>query len=537
MEEERLQAMRAATAANDPEQRLSCAMVVNKLYELQMDQLSDLIDEAGELSTFDPRRDDCLDWMRAWTDDAEQRHPEWANYQKALVDSVGRARAEQIANEVATPRMQAIMDRAKEALRKRVRALGGSIEEEAAAEPDAEQAERAAARAHVAAQRQAEQARRESERAKAQLPRASAAEQKAAEREAKRFHEESRLAEVASLNAQLTETYDEIDSILSSTLDVDDFVDLERLRVTAEHPPFARTDLEVPIPPPAPISAPPEPAVVLPEAPKGLNAVFARKKHTEALAAAWEAFRVKHQAWQREVAAIPVRELQQKQVWTTAEQQRLVRLEQARGEYRRECEEREAEAAATNQALDDLIRRLHSGADSAIQEYVWIVLGNSVYPEALSVAHEFEFDAELQELALTVLVSPPDRFPSEKEYKFVKVRDEITANTLPKKDLKDRYANAIYQVALRTLHEVFEADRAGHVNTIALTVATEAADPATGLSKRTPLVAVAADRESFVTFDLSNIVPLATLEHLGASVSKSPYELKGIDESRGVRRR
>ncbi len=94
MEEERLQAMRDATAASNPEQGLSCAMVVNKLYELQLDQFSDLVDEAGELSTFDPRRDDCLDWMRAWTDDAEQRHPEWASYQKpSSIRSVARVRS------------------------------------------------------------------------------------------------------------------------------------------------------------------------------------------------------------------------------------------------------------------------------------------------------------------------------------------------------------------------------------------------------------------------------------------------------------
>lgn len=80
------------------------------------------------------------------------------------------------------------------------------------------QAEREYARANAAAQRQAEQARRQSERAAAQFARASSAEQKAAEREAKRLHEEARLAEVALLDAQLAETYDEIDSILTATL-------------------------------------------------------------------------------------------------------------------------------------------------------------------------------------------------------------------------------------------------------------------------------------------------------------------------------
>jgi len=68
-------------------------------------------------------------------------------------------------------------------------------------------------------------------------------------------------------------------------------------------------------------------------------------------------------------------------------------------------------------------------------------------------------------------------------------------------------------------------------------VATDAKDPATGLNKRTTFVAVAAERESFTAFDLANIVPLATLQHLGASVSKSPYDLVGIDSSPGVRGR
>lgn len=400
------------------------------------------------------------------------------------------------------------------------------------------QAQRAYAREHAAAQRQAEQALRQSERAAAQLARASAAEQKAAEREAKRLHEEARLAEVASLNAQLAETVDEIDSILSATLAVDDFVDLEDLRVAAEHPPFGRADLEVPTPPPAPISAPPEPVLVEPEAPKGLGGVFGgKKKHAEAVAAAQAAFGAAHQAWQVEAAGIPARQLEQMQKRDAAEHQRLVELESARGAYTRDCEARETEAARANQRLDELINGVQSGADAAIQEYVGIVLGNSIYPEVLSVEHDFEFDSELKELALTVLMAPPERLPSEKEYRYVKAKDEITATALPKKDLKARYASAVYQVALRTLHEIFEADRAGQINTIALAVATVANDPATGLNKRTTLVAVAAERESFMAFDLSNIVPVATLQHLGGSVSKSPYDLVGIDQSQGVRGR
>ena len=105
------------------------------------------------------------------------------------------------------------------------------------------------------------------------------------------------------------------------------------------------------------------------------------------------------------------------------------------------------------------------------------------------------------------------------------------------KEKKDRYATAIWQVALRSLHEVFEADRAGKMNSIALTVGVHTVNPATGRPEVITLVGVAADRETFGTFDLSNVVPQATLQHLGAALSKSPFDLTPADTSRSVRTR
>ena len=107
--------------------------------------------------------------------------------------------------------------------------------------------------------------------------------------------------------------------------------------------------------------------------------------------------------------------------------------------------EREAEAATANDPLDDLIAGLETGNDASVQEYVGIVLGNSVYPESFPVEHEFEFDAELKELVLTASVPPPAAVPVEKEYRYVKAKDEITATATPKKDLKERYAEASFR--------------------------------------------------------------------------------------------
>jgi restriction system protein len=162
-------------------------------------------------------------------------------------------------------------------------------------------------------------------------------------------------------------------------------------------------------------------------------------------------------------------------------------------------------------------------------------LSNSVYPDVFPVEHDHAFALASRELTLTVSVPEPSTVPSIKAYRYVKARDEIASTELPVREKKERYANAVWQVAVRSLHEVFEADRAGKVHSIALTVGADTVAPATGLPLTVPLVVVAADRETFNRFDLAKVVPQATLQHLGAALSKSPFDLVPADVSRGIR--
>lgn len=400
------------------------------------------------------------------------------------------------------------------------------------------QAARAEERARAAADREAERTRKAAERAAAAAQRASAAEQKAAEKEAKRLHLEARQAEVEVRNARLAALNEELGSILSATLDVDDFVDLEELRTTPELPPFDRTDLERPTPEVDLIAAPPEPTFEEPAAPSGLGAVFGgKKKHAAAVAEARAVFEAEHARWEREVAAVPEKQLRQQQEWDAKEQRRLELLAEAQADHQQRCDAVLAAAAEDNARLDALIAGVAIGEPNAVQEYVGIVLGNSVYVEVLNVEHDFEFDPVTRELALTVLIAPPDALPEDKAYRYVKSSDEVVATPLSKKDLKTRYASVVHQVAVRSLHEVFEADRAGVVRTIALEVATETFDPATGLERRISFVRVGVDRQTFASFRLDNVMPLATLEHLGAAISKNPYELVALPDGPAVGRR
>jgi restriction system protein len=406
----------------------------------------------------------------------------------------------------------------------------------------AQQAERrrrqqvaAAMRAQAAAQREMERARVSFERAAAAAERAGAAERAEAQRVAARMRIEARTAEAAAMNAGLAQLYGDIDNLLASTLDVDDFVDLESLKVTAvEHPPFTPGPIGSPVPPLPPLVYPPPPVYQEPAAPTGLFG-GGRRKHEEAVAQARAGHEAAYRAWHEQCARMHAAYTADFERRRQAEHDRLIRLGAAEESYREQCRQREAEAAKHNQRIAQFINELAFDVESAIQDYIGVVLANSVYPDGFPVGYDYRFDIGTRELTLDAIVPAPDRVPVVKEYRYVKATDAITPSTLPVKQQKDRYAGAVWQVAVRTLHEVFEADRAGKIRSVALTVSTRTVAPATGRPEAVPLVIVAADRDTFLTFDLAHVVPPATLEHLGAALSRSPFDLAPADSSAGVR--
>ncbi|MFM9888482.1 MAG: hypothetical protein ACKVQT_36115 [Burkholderiales bacterium] len=398
-----------------------------------------------------------------------------------------------------------------------------------------ERAERGAVRNHVAAIRHTEDAKKAAARAETQLAKAADAERKLLEKEAREAHFAAMEAEVLERNGKLEQIYEEVDSLLASTLEVDDYVDLNSLRVVVSHAQFDRTDLEVPTPPPTQIPDPSEPVLVLPEPPIGFARFFGKRKHAEAVANAQRAHERALMEWGAACRDVLARRQKAEQLLVRNEVRRREALRSERERYAKECAAREYEADDRNRTLDELITNLGYGTADAIQEYVSIVLSNSVYPDHFQVAHEFEFDPATAELRLRVLVPGPGEISEIKSFKYSKATDEIASTSLSQKECRDRYAGAIHQVALRSFHEVLESDRRGLIKTISLEVGTNTIDPATGQRTYVVFVVAAAERESFLAFELSAVVPALALGRLGAAISRNPYSLVAAERS-GVRR-
>jgi restriction system protein len=263
-----------------------------------------------------------------------------------------------------------------------------------------ERAKRAAVREHNEAVRDSDRKRKEAERRLRDAEHDRVRDSRSAEAERKRLEHEASEAHVAAMEAEaeartfkVAEVYTEIDSLLAAALKVDDYVDLETLRVVVKHPPFNRPELEAPAPAPDSIPDPPKPIFVAPDPPKGFAKLFGKTRHAEALAKAQQAHELALSKWRAHHDQVTACRTAALTTYADAEARRVVVLETERARYAKECTAREAEAAERNSQLDELIANLGYGTVMAVQEYVSIVLSNSVYPEHFAVTHEFEFEA------------------------------------------------------------------------------------------------------------------------------------------------
>lgn len=358
------------------------------------------------------------------------------------------------------------------------------------------QAQRNAARARQAEVRANLAAQRNAERARAAYLRSVAADA----RERQRLYQESRAADVAASNEGLEAAISALEKILADTLRVDDYVDFESLKQPVVMPLWQRTDLERPL-------VAPQLAQFMPVPPTGLSKITGKAKYEQAVAAA-------HATFQHHSAQ-----------YAAAEQQRLHALAQAQAEYSMQVERARSEAARQHTEIDAFRAEFSAGEPDAVVSYFDLVLQRSVYPESFPQKFKLAYVPESKQLVVEYQLPGVGVVPAVKLYRYVKSSDSITESARPANQIKPIYASVIAQVTLRTVHELFEADRGGLIETITLNGVVETVDKGTGRRIRPCLVTLRTTRQGFGELDLGAVDPQACLKHLSAGVSKSPAEL------------
>jgi restriction system protein len=188
----------------------------------------------------------------------------------------------------------------------------------------------------------------------------------------------------------------------------------------------------------------------------------------------------------------------------------------------------ELEAAATshNELVDAFQANLQAGNSEAVSAYADLVLCLSPYPEGFHQEFRIGFLAESKQLVVDLRAPTiADIVPTVERFKYAKAQDSIVGSKKPERARQSLYSSAVAQLALRTLHELFSSDLAGHMESIVLNLYVVATDPATGHVVRPYIVSTRVAREEFLEFQLDAVDPQACLKRLKSSVSRSPAEL------------
>lgn len=352
-------------------------------------------------------------------------------------------------------------------------------------------------------QRRAEEVARrrvaqDAERTRRAYERATAAEQK----ERQRLYVESRLAETAERNADLEEDVAALGALLRDTLTVDDFLDFDSLKEAAPLPVFDPGTLAVPLPPPDPSSfRPPALTAMRRIVPGARNRLQARDDDARR---------------RYEMAGA---EYQQ------TEDGRRRQLKAARVEHDRAVAAVRERLARQHAEVDSFERDFRAGRPDAVVQYFALVLEASRYPERFPQRFRLAYVPESRQLVVQYQLPTVDRIPDVTQYRYVRASDTVTEKSRPVRERHALYKSVVAQVSVRTLHELYEADRDGLVETIVLNGHVETINAATGKAENPCLVSVMTTRESFLDRDFSQVDALACLLDLSAAVSKSPAEL------------
>ena len=365
----------------------------------------------------------------------------------------------------------------------------------------------AAHRQRIAIREQANAAREHerAERERARQVRADAKSQKESAREAKQRHLDDQTAKATEENTILATYLEELSHLLRATLSVDDRIAFDSLRLPTVYPAFT---------PPAELTR----ASALPHEDdylhdvtdlKGLSRFIpgAQKRYEQALQDAAERFESAKKSFQATESA-----------WQ-------VKLAQVQAEYDQSKQATLEKARQRNQEVDELVAAYQHGDSTAIVTYNSMVLECSDYPDNFPQQYRLAYVPESKQLVIEYQLPGPSTVPPVQEYRYVKNRDVIEEKPRKLSEIKDLYQDVVAAIALRTVHEVLEADQGQHLQVVAFNGFVDTIDPATGKDIKPCLISLRVTKERFMELDLSRIEKRVCLRNLGAQVSQSPNEM------------
>ncbi len=157
----------------------------------------------------------------------------------------------------------------------------------------------------------------------------------------------------------------------------------------------------------------------------------------------------------------------------------------------------------------------------AVMDYCERVLTSSEYPDFVPREFEFDFFVDTGILVVNSRLPAPEDLPRLAEVKYIKTTDSLSEKFLSDAQSTRLYDEAIYQITLRTIYELFQSDSVRAINSVVFNGIVTSTDRATGNEATACIVSVQAGRDAFMVINLAKVDPKACFRQLkGVGSSK-----------------
>lgn len=207
-------------------------------------------------------------------------------------------------------------------------------------------------------------------------------------------------------------------------------------------------------------------------------------------------------------------ESEAQELWKERKKEHASELKNLKQEYEEAKAEFLRKQAEENESIDQLKVDFEQGHGYAIEKYVHLVLESSQYPEGLERAYEIQYEPISGTVIVAFQLPIVETLPNISKYKYVAPRKEIDPVPLKKKELDALFENLIFQICLRTTHEIFESVYVDDVQTVVFNGWVQAVDPKTGQDFDSCIVSCQAQREQFESFNLERVGPKECFKNL-----------------------
>lgn len=177
--------------------------------------------------------------------------------------------------------------------------------------------------------------------------------------------------------------------------------------------------------------------------------------------------------------------------------------------------------AAGNAVVDTKQMAYEAGQSEAIIEHIDLVLSSSRYPDYFPQEFDIEYDSAAKTAIIDYQLPSPDDLPKLRAVKYIASRDEFEEQFITDPQAARQYDDVLYQVVLRTVHELFEADVIGALEAIVLNGIVSAIDRTTGKLVTACVLSLRAGKSEFSSINLAQVDPKACFKSLkGVGSSK-----------------